>query len=230
MLLRVSSSDNHAQVAQLVGYISEHAAYHHGEASLAATIINLAQNYVGSNNINLLVPSGQYGTRDVGGKDHAAPRYIFTQPTPLARVLCNPADDALLNAQKDDNTFIEPEFYMPVVPLVLVNGAEGIGTGWSTTIPCYNPTDIVANIRRLMKGEEIVPMTPWWRGFKGEIKLVSKNKYDVFGVVKKLSDTTVEITELPIHKWTQTYKAELEAMIAGEKDKEGVIKVSFGID
>lgn len=117
------------QVAQLVGYISEHAAYHHGEASLAATIINLAQDFVGSNNLNMLKPSGQYGTRDTGGKDHAAPRYIFTQPMPLARVVYNAADDHLLNPQKDDNTPIEPEFYMPIVPLVLINGAEGIGTG-----------------------------------------------------------------------------------------------------
>jgi DNA topoisomerase-2 len=196
---------------------------------LAATIINLAQDFVGSNNVNLLFPSGQYGTRDTGGKDHAAPRYIFTRPTPLARVLFNPEDDALLNVQKDDNAVIEPEFYMPVIPLVLINGAEGIGTGWSTTIPCYNPTDIVANIRRLMNGEEMVPMTPWWRGFKGEIKLVSKHRYDVFGVIKKLNDTTVEITELPIHKWTQNYKAELEAMILGDKEKEkdGVIKASL---
>ncbi|KAF8912885.1 DNA topoisomerase II [Gymnopilus junonius] len=214
------------KVAQLVGYISEHAAYHHGEASLAATIINLAQDFVGSNNLNMLKPSGQYGTRDTGGKDHAAPRYIFTQPMPLARVVYNAADDQLLNPQKDDNTPIEPEFYMPIVPLVLINGAEGIGTGWSTSVPCHNPVDIVTNIRRLMNDEEMMPMVPWWRGFKGEIKPVAKHKYDVFGVIKKLNDTTVEITELPIHKWTQNYKAELEAMIAGDKEKEkdGVIK------
>ncbi|KAJ3510178.1 hypothetical protein NLJ89_g4828 [Agrocybe chaxingu] len=214
------------KVAQLVGYIGEHAAYHHGEQSLATTIINLAQDFVGSNNVNLLKPSGQYGTRDTGGKDHAAPRYIFTQPMPLARIVYNPADDMLLNQQRDDNMPIEPEFYMPIVPLVLINGAEGIGTGWSTSIPCYNPTDIVANIRRMMNDEEMVPMTPWWRGFKGEIKLSARNKYDCFGVVKKLNDTTVEITELPVHKWTQNFKAELEAMILGdkEKNKEGVIK------
>ena len=79
-----------------------------------------------------------------------------------------------------------------------------------------------------MNDEELVPMIPWWRGFKGEIKSSAKHKYDVFGVVKKLNDTTVEITELPIHKWTQSYKAELEQMIAGdkEKEKEGIIKVT----
>ncbi|KAJ8520376.1 hypothetical protein ONZ45_g2836 [Pleurotus djamor] len=210
------------KVAQLVGYISEHAAYHHGEASLAATIINLAQNYVGSNNINLLMPNGQYGTRDQGGKDHASPRYIFTEVSPLTRMICHPADDPLLKRQTDDNLLVEPEWYMPILPLVLVNGADGIGTGWSTSIPCYNPTDIVANIRRLMRGEEVVPMLPWWRGFKGEVKLVAKHKYDVTGFAKKVNDTTVEITELPIHRWTQNFKAELEAMI-GEKG-DGVVK------
>ncbi|KAF8641179.1 hypothetical protein AX17_000814 [Amanita inopinata Kibby_2008] len=212
------------KVAQLVGYISEHAAYHHGEQSLAQTIINLAQHFVGSNNLNLLSPNGQYGTRDQGGKDHASPRYIHTEPKSIARILFNPADDPLLNQQREDNQMIEPEFYMPIVPMVLINGAEGIGTGWSTNIPCYNPVDIVANLRRLMKGEEPIPMIPWWRGFKGEIKPSSKQKYDVYGTARTLDDTTVEITELPVHKWTQNYKVELEAMMVGEKDKDGMIK------
>ncbi|EKM83675.1 hypothetical protein AGABI1DRAFT_117173 [Agaricus bisporus var. burnettii JB137-S8] len=212
------------KVAQLVGYISEHAAYHHGEASLAQTIINLAQDFVGSNNVNLLSPNGQYGTRDQGGKDHASPRYIFTEPKAMTRVVYHPDDDPLLKGQREDNQWIEPEFYLPVIPLVLCNGAEGIGTGWSTNIPCFNPAVIVENIRRLMNGEEQVAMKPWWRGFKGEIIATAKHKYDVHGVIHKLDDTTVEITELPIHRWTQNYKADLEAMIAGGENKEGVIK------
>lgn len=112
-----------------MGYISEHAAYHHGEASLTATIVNLAQQYVGSNNINLMIPSGQYGTRDAGGKDHASARYIFTEPSLLNRCIYHPADDPLLTYLKDDNDPIEPEWYMPILPMVLVNGSEGIGTG-----------------------------------------------------------------------------------------------------
>ncbi|KAG6373110.1 DNA topoisomerase II [Boletus reticuloceps] len=191
------------KVAQLVGYISEVAAYHHGEASLTMTIVNLAQEYVGSNNLNLLLPNGQYGTRDMGGKDHASARYIFTELAPLTRTIFHPDDGPLLTQ---------------VIPVVLVNGADG----WSTSIPCYNPVDIVANLRRLMAGEELVPMFPWWRGFKGAIRKVGEHKYDVVGVVSKVNDTTVEITELPIHKWTQSYKTELEVMI-GEKG-DGVIK------
>ena len=80
-----------------------------------------------------------------------------------------------------------------------------------------------------MKGEELIPMLPWWRGFKGEIKQTSKQRFDIYGIARKLDDTTVEITELPIYKWTQTYKAELESMMVGEKDKEGAIKVSTTI-
>lgn len=205
------------KVAQLVGYISEHSAYHHGETSLASTIINLAQDYVGANNLALLKPSGQFGTRETGGKDAAAPRYLFTTTKPITRMVYHPADDPLLKYLKDDDIPIEPEWYMPILPMVLINGAEGIGTGWSTNLPPYNPADIVANIRRMMNGEEMVPMVPWWRGFKGEIKLIGKGKYEICGVAKRTSDTTIEITELPIHKWTQTFKTELEAMITGEK-------------
>ncbi|THH30396.1 hypothetical protein EUX98_g3787 [Antrodiella citrinella] len=206
------------KVAQLVGYISEKSGYHHGEVSLQMTIVNLAQDYVGSNNINLLMPNGQFGTRDQGGKDHASARYIFTEPSPMARALFHPMDDPLFTYLKDDSNPIEPEWYLPVVPLILINGAEGIGTGWSTNVPSYNPMDIVANIRRLMNAQEQEVMLPWWRGFKGSIKKVSEHKYDVTGIVNKIDDTTVEILELPIHKWTQTYKLELEAMCGDKGD------------
>ncbi|KAF7306385.1 DNA topoisomerase 2 [Mycena indigotica] len=213
------------RVAQLVGYVSNIAAYHHGEASLGATIINLAQQFVGSNNINLLHPDGQFGSRDLGGKDAAAMRYIHTHPSSMARVLFHPQDDALFPQILDDGLAVEPEWYLPILPLVLVNGAEGIGTGWSTNIPSFNPSDIVANIRRLMDGEEMVPMHPWWRAYTGEIKQTAKNKYDVNGVVRKLSTTSVEITELPIHKWTQAYKSDvLEAMMVGKEGETATIK------
>ena len=215
-------------------------AYHHGEASLMATIINLAQDFVGSNNINLLMPNGQFGTRDQGGKDHAAARYIFTELAPIVRNVMHPADDAILTYQQDDGRQVEPEWYMPIIPMVLVNGAEGIGTGmslslsryhpllretigWSTTVPAYNPEDIVANIRRLMNNEEQEPMLPWWRGFSGSVKKVGDNKYDVIGTCTKLDDTTVEVTELPIHRWTQNFEAELETMISEKGD--GSVKV-----
>jgi DNA topoisomerase-2 len=143
------------QVAQLAGYVAEHSAYHHGEASLMTTIVGLAQSFCGSNNINVLVPSGQFGTRIMGGKDHASPRYIFTRLAPLTRVLFPECDDQLLHFLDDDGQKIEPDYYLPILPMVLVNGADGIGTGWSTSIPNYNPRDIVDNLKRLLSGEQV---------------------------------------------------------------------------
>lgn len=157
------------KVAQLVGYVAEHSAYHHGEASLQGCIVNMAQNFCGSNNINLLTPSGQFGTRRMGGKDSASPRYIFTKLETIARAIFHPDDDALLNYLNDDGASIEPDFYVPVIPMVLVNGADGIGTGWSTSVNNYDPRDIIANIRRKIAGEELKPLLPSYYGFTGEV-------------------------------------------------------------
>lgn len=161
------------KVAQLAGYVSEHSAYHHGEQSLCATIINLAQNFVGSNNIPLLVPSGQFGTRLQGGKDAASPRYIFTYLNPLTRLIYHINDDYILDYINEDNQSIEPKHYVPILPMVLVNGTEGIGTGWSTSIPNYDPKEIVDNIKLLMENKEMKKMSPYYRGFKGEMEFVS---------------------------------------------------------
>ncbi|KAL0271055.1 UNVERIFIED_CONTAM: hypothetical protein PYX00_008283 [Menopon gallinae] len=193
------------KVAQLAGSVAEHSAYHHGEASLMGTIINLAQNYVGSNNINLLRPIGQFGTRLQGGKDAASPRYIFTQLSPLTRLIFHVHDDPLLKYNKDDNQKIEPEWYIPIIPMVLVNGADGIGTGWMTKIPNYNPREIVNNIKRMLDGDDPVPMKPWYKGFKGEIESYGDSRYLVNGEIAIINDNRLEITELPVGTWTQTF-------------------------
>jgi DNA topoisomerase-2 len=205
------------KVAQLSGYVSEHSAYHHGEQSLSATIVNMAQDFVGSNNINLLEPRGQFGTRLQGGQDAASARYIFTTLAPMTRKIFHPSDDALLTYLNDDGQSIEPEWYIPVLPLVLINGSQGIGTGWSSTIPNYNPLDIVDNIRRIIGNEHTVAMHPWYKGFKGVIEAMGDDRYKVNGIITRIDDTTLEITELPVGVWTQTYKAMLEEYLTGEK-------------
>ncbi|KAI8823024.1 DNA topoisomerase, partial [Fimicolochytrium jonesii] len=211
------------KVAQLSGYVAEHSAYHHGEASLQSTIIGLAQDFVGSNNLNLLEPRGQFGTRLQGGKDHAHARYIFTKLSDVTRLLYHPADDKLLTYLNEENISIEPEWYIPILPLVLVNGADGIGTGWSTNIPNHNPRDIVENLLRRLDGKEFVPMHTWYRGFKGGVEFIG-DKYKISGVLNKLDDTTVEITELPLGSWTQTYKEFLEGLVAGTDKVPASIK------
>lgn len=206
-----------AKVAQFSGYVSEHSAYHHGEQSLASTILGMAQDFVGSNNINLLQPNGQFGTRNQGGKDAASARYIFTRLSPITRFLFPKDDDKLLDYLNEDGQQIEPTWYMPIIPTVLVNGSEGIGTGWSSYIPNYNPRDIVANVRRLLNGEMMEPMHPWYRGFGGTIeKTASKEAgvtYTVTGIIEEVNETTLRIKELPIRRWTQDYREFLESII-----------------
>ena len=158
------------KVVQLAGYVSEQAGYHHGEQSLHGTIVNMAQQFVGANNVPLLVPSGQFGTRLQGGKDAASARYIFTRLSRYARLLFPEDDDHLLKYLDDDGFPIEPEYYVPVIPLLLVNGAEGVGTGWSSKVPSYNPLALIDNIRRLLDQKDMVELTPFYRGFRGYTK------------------------------------------------------------
>ncbi|KAG0015996.1 DNA topoisomerase 2 [Entomortierella chlamydospora] len=212
------------KVAQLAGYVSEKSSYHHGEASLTMTIVGLAQDFVGSNNVNLLSPNGQFGSRMQGGKDAASARYIFTAIPPITRRVFHIHDDPLLNYLNDDGDWIEPEWYMPVLPMVLVNGSEGIGTGWSSSIPNYNPVDIIANLRRLMKGEDQVPMLPWYRGFVGKIEKETEHKYKISGIIEEIDDTTVRITELPIRTWTSPYKEQIENWITGSEKVPAWVK------
>ena len=204
------------KVAQLAGYVSEHSAYHHGEMSLNGTIVNMAQDYPDSNNINLLAPNGQFGTRLEGGKDSASTRYIFTELEPITNVIYNKNDMALYHYLEDDGLSIEPICYAPIIPMVLVNGALGIGTGWSCNIPKFNPEDIVYNLRQKLHGKENYrELTPWYRGYKGGISKLNKTTWISRGCYKPLDDHTVLITELPVGMWTNTYKSHLNDMING---------------
>ncbi|CAH0545849.1 unnamed protein product [Brassicogethes aeneus] len=213
------------KVAQLAGSVAEHSAYHHGEVSLCMTIVNLAQNYVGSNNINLLEPRGQFGTRLSGGKDSASPRYIFTKLSPMARMIFHPHDDPLLKHEYDDNLKIEPVWYMPVIPMILVNGAEGIGTGWSTKIANYNPREIATNLRRMMDGDEPNMLHPWYKNFKGTIEYCGDNRYCCSGEIAIIGDDKIEITELPVGTWTQNYKENvLEPLLTGSEKVKALVQ------
>eukprot|EP00392_Amoebophrya_sp_AT5.2_P002524 g2529.t1 len=206
------------KVAQLSGYVSEHAAYHHGEVSLQTTIVNMAQDYVGANNINVLVPSGQFGTRMQGGKDAASARYIFTRLHEVTRKIFHPDDDALLDYQDEEGQRIEPKHYYPIIPFVLCNGAEGIGTGWSTYIPNFSPRELINCVRSYITKTKPPELMPWYRNFKGEIRPAEDKK--AFSVDGKLevSGTTVVIKELPIKKWTQDYKEWLQKLLPAAQD------------
>jgi DNA topoisomerase-2 len=212
------------RVAQLAGYVSEHAAYHHGEASLNGTIVGMAQNFVGANNINLLRPVGQFGSRLLGGKDAASPRYIHTYMEDILGKIFRKEDACLLKYLDDDGELVEPEYYIPVVPLLAINGSIGIGTGYSTDIPPHNPSDIVTLIRHRLHGSIDTlanrPLDPWWWGFKGttrrsdECTWVTKGLYEFNDVGKSIT-----ITELPVGTWTKDYKAFLDELCENDDKK-----------
>jgi DNA topoisomerase-2 len=214
------------RVAQLAGYVSEHAAYHHGEASLNSTIVGMAQTYVGSNNISLLQPIGQFGSRLLGGKDSASPRYIHTQLDPIVDALFRKEDQILLKAIDDDGDLVEPEYYLPVVPLIALNGSVGIGTGFSTDIPPYNPADIVSLMRSRLSGK--LPtlagrdLDPWWCGFKGVQRRLDPTTWSTQGTYTLDEDKkTITLDELPVGTWTKDYKVFLDKLL-GQEDTNGL--------
>jgi DNA topoisomerase-2 len=207
---------NEIKVAQLGGSVSEKSRYHHGEQSLYGAIINMAQTFVGSNNINLLEPNGQFGTRLQGGDDAASERYICTQLNKLTRLIFPEADDPILNYLEDDGTPVEPMFYVPIIPMQLINGGKGIGTGFSTDILNYNPLTVMDYVRDVLEAKNIgqaANLVPYYAGFKGQITPLSESKYLIKGVYQILSDKQVRITELPIGTWTDDYKKYIEELI-----------------
>jgi DNA topoisomerase-2 len=210
------------KVAQFSGYVSEHSGYHHGEASLNAAIVGMAQNFVGSNNINLFMPNGQFGTRLQGGKDSASERYIFTQLNKITRTIFPVADDAILNYLNDDGIKVEPIYYAPIIPMVLVNGSKGIGTGFSTDIMCYNPLQIIQYLKnKLQCKEESIDFIPYYEGFKGKITKINDDKFLIKGLYEKTAPDKIRVTELPIGYWTEDFKELLEELIEPTAGKDG---------
>jgi len=210
------------KVAQFSGYVSEHSCYHHGEESLNQAIVGMAQNFVGSNNVNLLVPSGQFGSRIKGGKDASSPRYIFTRMEKITRCIFMEQDDNVLKYLSDDGTPVEPQFYVPIIPMVLVNGSKGIGTGFSTEIMCYNPKDIIMYLKNKLGKESNsnFEFIPYYEGFNGSISKIGDTKYMFKGVYEKIGPDKIRVTELPIGFWTEDFKELLEELEDEQSDKD----------
>lgn len=212
------------KVAQLAGSVSEKAGYHHGEKNLESTMTGMANAYVGSNNIPLLFRDGQFGSRAEGGKDAAAGRYIWTKLDAMTRLIFREEDDILLEHIEDDGDKVEPKFYVPIIPMILVNGSIGIGTGWSSSVPCYNPLDLIVAIKTWLDNNNqafdtkdgvtisLLPeLKPWYRGHTGEITSEGEGKFTSWGRVQK-DKGKIHVTELPVGMWTSDFVESLESM------------------
>ena len=219
--LKRDLSKDEVKVAMLAGSVAELSHYHHGEKSLYDAIIGMAQTFVGSNNVNLLLPQGTFGTRLQGGDDAASPRYIDTLLNPLTRLIFPKDDDAVLTYLEDDGVPVEPMYYAPILPMLLVNGSHGIGTGFSTDIESYNPLDLLAYVKAFLHGDEAakaaVTLVPYYEGFNGTVTPIEGEtaKFLIKGTYRVVNDKQVQITELPIGLWTDDYKAYLEDLIQG---------------
>jgi DNA topoisomerase-2 len=204
------------KVVELAGLVSGLTAYQHGETS-ATDYRWPCSDIRWVKQPQLSGAQRQLWKSTPGGSDCASARYIYTRLSPFARRVFNPLDEPLLTYNTDDERKIEPEMYVPVVPLVLINGADGIGTGWSSSIPNYNPEDIVKNLKLLMENQPMEPMQPWFRGFAGTVTPIGQDRYKFSGIIKQTGDNEVEITELPIRLWTQDFKDKLEEIIKADK-------------
>jgi len=245
------------KVVQLAGFVAEKTNYHHGEQCLFETITKLAHDFVGSNNIPLLYRDGQFGGRIAGGKDAANARYIYTKLDLLTRFIFRQEDDNLLVHLYDDGDKVEPVYFVPIIPMILINGCTaGIGTGWSSQVPCYDPKDIIREIRvwldKFIKNEDekssekelddipkvVDDIIPWYRGFNGTIEKVGKNKYMTKGSIEKKmvrNSQKITVTELPIYLWIDKFKESVEDLveekkIKGYKNNSSDVVINFEID
>lgn len=210
------------KVAQFSGYVSEHSGYHHGEASLNGAIVGMAQNFVGSNNINLFEPNGQFGTRLQGGKDSASERYIFTLLNKITRTIFQQTDDNVLEYLNDDGLPVEPIYYAPIIPMILVNGSKGIGTGFSTDIMSYNPLQIIEYLENKLQNIEhtTIDFIPYYEGFNGQISKIADDKFLIKGKYEHLGVDRIRVTELPVGYWTEDFKELLEHWCNPGEDKD----------
>lgn len=217
------------KVAQFGAAVARDTSYHHGEVSLEGTIVGLAQNFVGANNLNYLVPEGNFGSRYAKGKNAASSRYIFTKPEWLLPFLFKKEDAPLYKYLDDDGILIEPEWYLPVIPTVLVNGAIGIGTGFSTFIPQHNPLEIVKRLKMLLVGRNLPPvdLKPWYRGFGGKIERLADGSGYLCTGDYTIYNNHIRVKELPIDGCFEDYKKFLESLERPMEDDKGKKNLVF---
>ena len=209
-LKKFKNNKNEAKLIEFIGYVMSETLYHHGDASIASTSIGMADDFVGSNNINLLKPVGQYNSRQRGG-DAAAPRYLNTQLCDITSKIFHSEDSKIINYLDEDGVQIEPEYYVPCIPYILVNGSVGIGTGFSTTVLPHNPKDLVDYIKAKLENKPTKKLIPWVRQYRGTISETETSKYMSCGKYEFNDDNnTVLVTELPYGMFVDTYKSYLE--------------------
>jgi DNA topoisomerase-2 len=189
------------KVAQLASFIAEKSMYLHGEVSLCSTLVSMCQDFVGSNNVPLLQGNGQFGSRIQNGKDAASPRYIYTELPKRTRLLFPEVDTPLLQSQSVEGKTVEPAYYLPLLPIVLLNGSNGVATGFRSFLFARHPRTVLDNVFRCLRGHELLAMPPTILGYRGIIDEDGVS-HGLFSVQKNV----IHITELPLGTSILQYK------------------------
>jgi len=222
------------KTAEFASSTSAYTNYHHGEKSLCETINGMTWDFVGSNNMPYFSPEGQFGRRNKGGKDAASERYTYVKSIWWLKYIFKEEDLPILKFVEDEGSLWEPENFLPILPMALINGSLGIATGYSTFIPCHNPLDLCKWIKnRLILGSKLPIIKPWYKGFTGTIefknidaevlrekmleddpefilpesgKLYSMICKGKYEVVEGKKEKNIKILEIPIGRWYADYK------------------------
>lgn len=219
--LKKKNIKDRQKVSQLGPLVAAETDYLHGDVSIIGAITTLGQDYAGTNNLPLLVADGNFGTRF--SHDPSAPRYIYTYPQKYFNSIFRKEDDTNLITQIFEGSEIEPRFYVPTIPLLLVNGCTGIGVGFASKILCRDPLNMIKAIQNTLdkKRLSLNLFTPSFKGFTGDVVSVGNNKWQIRGKAS-LSGHKLTITEIPINYSLTDYISILKKL----KDKGLIIKIT----
>lgn len=199
------------KVSQLGTKAAERYDYKHGEASIIGTAVGLAQTFPGSNNLPLLEAIGQFGNRLT--KAASAPRYIYTKIIPGFYDIFSKEDIAITDYVMDEGVQLEPKYMLPSLPLVLINGATGMGSGFATDIQLHNPKDVAKAVAQAAAGKKLTPLVPWVKGFTGQVNRAADGRIEFIGKWEKKGANELLITELPPKYDLEKYKTVLNDLI-----------------
>lgn len=218
------------KVLQLSNKCAEYADYLHG--SLDGVVVTLAQDFAGTNNIPLLQKFGNFGTRCI--QEASAPRYIFAKGSDELFDLFK--DSEILEQQYFEGSRIEPKFYTPTLPMLLVNGSEGVSSGFAQKILPRNPENLKKYILEKLSGKEPSEelLNPYAKNFKGNFRkdVETPNKWYIEGVVEHVKNNEYLITEIPFTYDLKTYTNVLDDLVesktiirySSESDGENILK------
>lgn len=202
------------KVANLAASAAEGTSYIHGAVSLEGAVVVLAQEF--SNNCNLVSPEGNFGNRL--NHEASASRYIFTKKSPWFDAILNPVDRDLLEYRSFEGQGIEPYYYLPVVPLILVNGSNGVGSGYAQKILPRKLMDVIDALEKVLAEKRVKSIVPGLNSFNGEINQLGDGKVEILGTIE-VGDAKITVTEVPFSYDLDSYKKVLDDL-----EVKGVIK------